>query len=256
MRPALPLAAVMLLSCCSVKEDRSECPCRVEIYPDPARAGIAVDMTFRDAGSGVDIVSYQDRRPMPGGCLYQGELPRKRLRLAVHNGIAECLTKGPCIYVSEGGQMDSVYVYGTLLDASGAESLRDTVRLCKEFATLQILTSEPAFADVFAFRIRGRGCGVDLSDPSGVLEGDFSCMFSGGVRIPRQDPGALLLDIVSLSDGETAATLPLGEYLEKSGYDWKAPSLEDISMDLDFSRCVVSILVCDWEECSLFTFTI
>ena len=253
----LTAAAVISLSVCScsVKEDRSVCPCRVEVFPDPRPLG-PVDLTFRDEASGEDIVSYQDRSPIAGCLLYEGEVPRSVLRLSVHCGLRRCLTKGSFIIAGSGCQMDSVYVYETLLDARGAETLRDTVRFCKQFATLSLQAASEDFRDHFSFRVRGRCCGVNLYSPRQAVPGEFSCSFASEVRLPRQEGGELLLDIVSAQDSAVAATLPLESYLESSGYDWSALSLEDISMEIDFSRSEVTVCVNDWEEASTFICTI
>lgn len=40
----------------------------------------------------------------------------------------------------------------------------------------------------------------------------------------------------------------LGEYIIESGYDWSAPDLADIEIEVDYSKTDVVFKVEDWEK--------
>lgn len=55
------------------------------------------------------------------------------------------------------------------------------------------------------------------------------------------------LELVMLKDSEIVDRLPLGEYIARSGYDWAAEDLADVSVALDLERQQVMITVSDWD---------
>lgn len=93
------------------------------------------------------------------------------------------------------------------------------------------------------------GYSMDGTPEEGVFY-SFSSASSGGLchlRIPRQVDGSLLLEIDFLDTGEVR-TFPVGEYILESGYDWSAPDLEDIEVEMDFSRSSLTFTVSKWKK--------
>ena len=89
------------------------------------------------------------------------------------------------------------------------------------------------------------------------------------VRVPRQVDNSLELVMVEIpdqvgydggraghdgvrteDDGERAVVnrLPLGEYIIRSGYDWAAKDLSDVSVALDLEKQQVMVTVSGWDE--------
>ena len=40
----------------------------------------------------------------------------------------------------------------------------------------------------------------------------------------------------------------IGEYLDQAGYDWTLPSLEDVTVVLDYSLTSVTIQIAGWDK--------
>ena len=82
------------------------------------------------------------------------------------------------------------------------------------------------------------------------------------VRVPRQVDASLELVMLEMpgqaghdgvrteDDGERAVVnrLPLGEYIIRSGYDWAAKDLSDVSVVLDLEKQQVMVTVSGWDE--------
>ena len=66
-------------------------------------------------------------------------------------------------------------------------------------------------------------------------------------RLPRQGVGSRLRLTARETDGQPWE-LPLGEWMDKAGYDWSLPSLEDFSLEIDYAASEVRIRVLDWES--------
>ena len=65
------------------------------------------------------------------------------------------------------------------------------------------------------------------------------------VRVPRQVDASL--EMVMLSNQEIVNRLPLGEYIIRSGYDWAAKDLSDVSVALDLEKQQVMVTVSGWD---------
>ena len=64
-------------------------------------------------------------------------------------------------------------------------------------------------------------------------------------RVPRQVDSSL--ELVMVEDSEIVDRLPLGEYIARSGYDWAAEDLADVSVALDLEMQQVMITVSGWD---------
>ena len=69
-------------------------------------------------------------------------------------------------------------------------------------------------------------------------------------RIPRQADDSLIITIHS--EESPAARFPLGEYINRLGYNWKADELQDIYVSIDLARGLVDLQIADWEEGATF----
>jgi len=83
----------------------------------------------------------------------------------------------------------------------------------------------------------------DLPRPK-VVEGTtwvLSC------RLPRQVDGSLMLEVLG-AGGEVIRTFALGEYILRAGYDWSAPSLEDIHIVMDLSVNRMDVIIGNYTD--------
>lgn len=244
------LAALCLLCSCSVKTDRTECPCILGIEISGGRESVA-DVSVWGA---MDVRGEEAH--MAGDTAFLEILvPREPLTFAAWSGIHGCTVDGTRVIIPPGIQMDELYACCSTVDASG-ESASVQATLAKQYAFVHVnvLNVRPDEYP-FYFRIRGDVCGIDLSTMAPV-NGDFSVTTHPVLGlyhrfcIPRQNDSSLLLDFLSEDDADGTdpqGEILLGEYLDEIGYDWTAPDLDDIYLDIDRVQAGISITIKDWE---------
>ncbi len=168
------------------------------------------------------------------------------------------------IWIPVGEQMDSLYGFFKMYHTR-CESVKCDVELHKEFCTVSVTLGDDGYVSPYGIEIWGNVAGVSAWDLM-PLDGDFryAPSLEDGVyriRVPRQVDNSLELVMLEIpgqagydgeraeDDGERAVVdrLPLGEYIARSGYDWTAKDLADVSVDLDLERQQVMITVSDWD---------
>ena len=277
------MAGILLLSSCSVKEDRSGCPCWMTVdlskvaesrWKSPERQSsteyqmvtkslesrqhIAESVVLRLRGnSDEDEVDYAFKMTETvntevGALEY--EVPRGSVGVSVigmpdrvgHDGIAG--NDGDEIRIPVGEQMDSLYGFFRMF-YTRCESVLCDVELHKEFCTVSFTLGDDGYISPYDLEVWGNVAGVSPWDLM-PLEGDFRFAPSQEdgvyrVRVPRQVDNSL--ELVMLEDSEIVDRLPLGEYIARSGYDWTAENLEDVHIALDLENQQVMITVSGWD---------
>ena len=277
------MAGILLLSSCSVKEDRSGCPCWMTVdlskvaesrWKSPERQSsteyqmvtkslesrqhIAESVVLRLRGnSDEDEVDYAFKMAETvntevGALEY--EVPRGSVGVSVigmpdrvgHDGIAGY--DGDEIRIPVGEQMDSVYGFFRMF-YTRCESVLCDVELHKEFCTVSFTLGDDGYISPYDLEVWGNVAGVSPWDLM-PLEGDFRFAPSQEdgvyrVRVPRQVDNSL--ELVMLEDSEIVDRLPLGEYITRSGYDWAAEDLADGHIALDMEKHQVMITVSGWD---------
>lgn len=237
---ALVVYPAALLSC-SIKTDRSDCPCRLSIIMDS---------------------------PMPQQNL---QLTREKFPVMEKAIVKEDFSAGVCVVdvvrgkyvfsiccgspvVSEGKQCDSLYVWSSMdmLDVN-CEEAAIYPEMHKQFATLIMEISIENFGSgELDMRITGDVCGLDVSDlkpcpgrfacsPDQIGEGEFLA------RIPRQSNEDNALKAELVRDGVTMAVLPLGEYIAYTGYDWSEQDLGDVYIQVSCIETEFGVEVMNWK---------
>lgn len=246
------LAAALALSC-TVLEDRSACPCFLDV--DYSR--VLADNPF-GSGAGAIAVSRGD-----GGLqlLHRAEFCPQVEEVRTGRGTylfcmlmcgGEPVGDGLSVKVSAGSQCDSIYGYRTTVDATG-ETARLMVEVHKQFATVSVTDTHDGRALApYQVVARGNSDGIDLTTLS-PTKGDFFCrpQQSGGTyvfRMPRQADTGAAIELLTKTGGSLHHRLELGEALLEAGYDFGATDLEDITVTFDFDRMVALVKVADWEE--------
>ena len=59
-----------------------------------------------------------------------------------------------------------------------------------------------------------------------------------------------------LDTGESSLRIPLGMYIAGSGYDWAAPSLEDIRLEIDMDANTLTVESNGWRRTLYFDIVI
>ena len=281
------MAGMLLLSSCSVKEDRSGCPCWMTVeMPDlvgqdgekvgqdgrsPVGAGDDGTIVLRLRGNSdedeVDY-SYQVTESVRVDAeVLEYEVPRGSVGVSViempdrvgYDGIVGY--DGDEIRIPVGEQMDSLYGYFRMF-YTRCESVLCDVELHKEFCTVSFTLGDEGYVSPYDLEVWGNVAGVSAWDLM-PLEGDFRFAPSPEdgvyrVRVPRQLDASLELVMLEMpdqvghdgrADNERVVVdrLPLGEYIARSGYDWAAEDLADVHIALDMEKQQVMITVSDWD---------
>ena len=178
-------------------------------------------------------------RSGPGGGLRHAHLQCRRLE-ATSGALP-----GPdgCYRIAEGEEQPPLYLFSTRVDTRG-ETAAVTVRLRKEYCRLQLGFKAPADCGLpLGLRVVGEVAGCD---PAGEpLPGAFSVETApdaagrAAVRLPRQRDASLLLQL--LYKDRVMRTFALGEYILAAGFDWEAPSLQDMAVDIDIALTNLSL---------------
>ena len=258
------MAGMLLLSSCSVKEDRSGCPCwmTVEMPEQVGHDGGRLDnddcvgLRLRVNSDEVEVgYSYQVTeavKPDVGALEY--EVPRGSVGVSVigmpdrvgHDGIVGY--DGDEIRIPVGEQMDSLYGFFRMF-YTRCESVLCDVELHKEFCTVSFTLGDEGYSSPYDIEVWGNVAGVSAWDLMPV-KGDFryAPVQKNGVyqvRVPRQEDNSL--EMVMLDDDDIVDSLPLGEYIARSGYDWTAEDLDDVNVALDLEMQQVMITVSGWD---------
>ena len=273
------MAGMLFLSSCSIKEDRDGCPCWMMVEM-PGQAGhdgekIGQDGRFPvgagDDGTVVlrlrgnsdeDAVDYEYQvteavRVDVGALEY--EVPRGSVEVsavAFGNEIPgragydgkRAGYDGDEIRVPVGEQMDSLYGCFKMYHTR-CESVLWDVELHKEFCTVSFTLGDEGYSSPYDIEVWGNVAGVSAWDLMPV-KGDFryAPVQKNGVyqvRVPRQEDNSL--EMVMLDDDDIVDSLPLGEYIARSGYDWTAEDLADVNVALDLEMQQVMITVSGWD---------
>ena len=252
------MAGILLLSSCSVKEDRSGCPCWMTVdlskvaesrWKSPERQSsteyqmvtkslesrqhIAESVVLRLRGnSDEDEVDYAFKMTETvntevGALEY--EVPRGSVGVSVigmpdrvgHDGIAGY--DGDEIRIPVGEQMDSLYGFFRMF-YTRCESVLCDVELHKEFCTVSFTLGDDGYISPYDLEVWGNVAGVSPWDLM-PLEGDFRFAPSQEdgvyrVRVPRQVDN--LLELVMLEIPRQARN-DNKEMPDQAGHDGRSP---------------------------------
>ena len=247
------LALLAAGTACSIKEDRGPCPCYLHVsFTDPEAAGEAELLGWGDDRVFRDRIRMEDARPA-----WTKPVPKGMLTVSACTGIREAFAEGHQMRIPPGSEADSLYAWFGEVDATG-DLAYARVTFRKQFATVFLdIRKSAEVVRSCRFLVEGNACGFDLLDFSPV-DGKFRCepvpndgpsTSSGTVvtfRVPRQADTGLAVTITP--EGSVPARFPLGEYIDRLGYNWKTEELQDIYVSIDLTRGLVDVRVADWEH--------
>ena len=237
-----------VLTSCSIKEDRSLCPCLLEVDTKDLSSESVVVQLRRGEVFLEESINREDY-----SLLHEYKVPRGWVELSAVSGMKNLGWDGDnYLRLARGRQMDSLYCRLSSIDTHG-ERAYDKIILHKNFATLtfSFIGSDSGRIDDFSLVIRGESVGVDLRDLS-PIEGGFECVPSasdkGGyiLRLPRQEPQSSL-NMELLYDGVLYDTIDIGDLILRAGFDWKREDLGDIHIEANLPESEFKITVIQWE---------
>ena len=252
------LAAVVLMAgSCSIKEDRSECPCWLKVFIDPFPASGAVISAWNGSPVFLDMVEEGDWTDF-----YEATVPRGFLGVTCFRHIPSLDFRDGVILIGCGHEADSLYAHHATVDCTG-ETAIDRASLHKQFSTVYMSFKDTGDGEDFPYDVKIRG-GVDGMDMSTLEPHPGEFLFAPQevaplrwqFRVPRQKDSSLMLDLYRKGDGGLADSLPLGLYIAESGFDWEAESLEDIVITVDFAKADLEVTVSEWNADTVYDITI
>lgn len=236
-RLLMGILGLAALVSCSVKEDRSDCPCWITVIADKAISLSAW---------------YGNQRILDnhGGGLEDHTVPR---------GIVDLVASYGSFTVPEGEQMTELFAQLQHLNTNGETALIG-IELQKQFATVYMdLKDEDDGRTGYDIQIYGNYIGADVRTLTPV-EGNFRCIPEEApergymFRVPRQKDDSL--SAVLSYNGNAVETIPVGELIRKAGFDWTSQSLGDVSILADLPAHTFTITIMEWEGPVTFEITI
>ena len=203
-----------------------------------------LDLRLKTYGGGRNVTEG-DRREMVRAWIAKqillGEAVRRNAALAEGDG---------SVRIPEGEEAPPLYLFHADV-STDAEQVVLPVTLHKQFCSLEMRFKGPSgYGPPFEVAVEGFYGGWE---PDGSpAPGSFSRRLLPGadgravLRLPRQGDDSLLMHIV-FSD-QVVRTFALGSYIAAAGYDWNAPDLEDLSLQVDISLTSVTISTDLWSR--------
>ena len=246
--PALLCAAA---ASCTVKEDRGQCPCVLDIFLENSG-----DFSDRLAVSGWSSRSerlFLDRIvPEQYPDVYSKKVEKGFMHVSAYCGNETMTLKGDKLVIPEGKPGDPVWAYsGDVIDATG-ESAEDHIVLHKQYALIHVkIEGAGNGGDDVVLHVKGKANGLDIQslEPS---HGDFHCFttldaeMNHLVCVPRQYDDSLEMEV--FLDGILSRTVKAGELIANSGYSWDREDLDDIYLSLNlFTPGQASVGINGWD---------
>ncbi len=262
IKPSLLTLLLSFLFSCTVKEDRSACPCLLTVdLSKSLDAGITPPslwdrdlqlFLFPESGEELrQVIRYEEAEPEYVFRVAKGDVGVSGV-LGLDSGIVE-----GCVWtLPEGVQSDGIYVSSDRVSCLGEEA-RTVLEMNKQFVNVEITGLDSLGRRM---EVTAACSGLDLLSCEAVpgrfrcplaCEADGVCRF----RLPRQSGNDILILLYD-ETGRLDNRIPLGLYLEEIHYDWSAPSLTDVSLYIDRVMASVSISVSGWTYTIEFPYTI
>lgn len=238
-------SAMILLTGCSVLEDRAQCPCLLTLDFSMNDPGLLedVEVLLSDAEASRTVAHLAVESGQMDDT-YTFSVPRSEILVNVCSPAGMMTSDG--VAIPEGEDCPLVYMHSSRIKAF-AEAMSDTVLLHKNHCVMNIVAENGGMSG-YMLNIKGNVCGYGRdgspldgkfeSVPSKIAEGRFQ------VVLPRQKDSSLVLEI---DDGTgIVKKFALGEHVASVGYDWQSPDLQDITVYMDWTLTTISVKVEEW----------
>lgn len=243
------LPAALSLGSCSVKENRSACPCELIVRPEEALK--------TDGNVLVSVV--QDGEVVKQGMLSGEDFESGKCRMlvkrrpsvvTVFTGITSMSPlPGEKLDIRYDNECDEVYSCSQQKELDG-DICDCPLSLHKNFARLNLTILN--LPENSGLCVSGTVRGYDLMYAA-PYEGVFNCypVLAEGtndccIRLPRQVDDKLTLSIVN--EGEVLRTVLMGRMIVATGYSFEDEDLLDIYMTLDMEKAQALLGLEDWEQ--------
>ena len=173
--------------------------------------------------------------------------------MSLVSGVGGASIESDAVRFDRGKEADSLFVNCIEADCLGEETFLKAL-LFKQFSTLKvILTNVPDNSQPPVWVESGWN-GLDIYSLE-ALEGGYLCRMRGlpdksyEARLPRCGGGPLTIRIGSESSTDSPLSYDIFDAITAGGYDWKAASLSDITVTLDYmTGSIQTLTVIGWDE--------
>lgn len=241
-----------MLAACTIREDRSPCPClltvdftrihKLDNYADQFRLDVT---TFHKWNSFEDF-SFES---LPDK--FEIQVPKDTFFVLSMHGTGSQFKKYPYyrIEIEYGDEMEPI--------STGVDSLYCNWEFCysdaklwKNYCEITFIlgdTMDRTLSD-YAVEVKGGICGVSLmhNEP---IEGPFSCRktFKGDrmiLRVPRQSGTSL--EATLYREGVVMTQIALGKLLAENNYSWGDQVLRDVELTVGYNKLSGTITIEKW----------
>ena len=256
LRMTVGALAVAVMASCSVKEDRSDCPCWLTVDLSETNGAYVQLKAWCPAPVFSESIPRSQRDDF-----HEYRVPRGQVRLSAYRETPGLFLEGDVLSITEGSQMDSLFASTTLVNTV-AEFAHETIRLHKNFATVSVIFKDEENGRPADCRldVSGTVAGINVQTLAPV-PGRFSCTaeepLEGGFtfRVPRQMDANLNAALYS-RDGILMESYPVGWLIQQAGFDWNKTDLSDVEIMVDTPTATFTITVKEWDGPVSFSVTI
>lgn len=240
---------LLAVTACTVKEDRSECPCILTIDFSSCHESKDALSIKGWTGSSTLFGTKVLVKDYPDGIKFM--VPRGSVCYSVCSDIPSYRQIGSVVYCPFGNQAEPMFAYRQTVITDG-ETAVDRVVLHKQYAVLNISfgMKGDTMADISKVIIKAGCNGMSIEDLSPV-EGDFEYVAYSddgffNIRVPRQMGDLLTME--AYAGDEIVKAEDLAALLSSSGYRWDTEDLDDAWIDFDMGRMETTIAFEEWKE--------
>lgn len=246
----LPALAVLISGVGCIKEDRSECPCRLVLdFNEVDTLSVSSVDVLLESDEGFIMSEVVEKQHFSD---YMVPVPKTRMLLSVWAGADRYMEHDKSVMIPYGEECPRLFLHKSEVEGEG-EMVTERIRLRKNHCVLTVQV-EDGRDYPFDLMVRGKvdGYGGDMMP----TVGDFACkavpdtLGTCVVVIPRQLDSSLILEV---DDGTGhVKNFSIGESIVADGYDWKAEDLDDVTVTLDYALTEVALEIVEWEDESIY----
>ena len=241
----LCMSALLVLAGCSVKEDRSMCPCRLNLDFTEVDTSVisAVKVNVSESGNILDDLCLNADEFYPSCFL---DVKRSVLDLSICSG-DRGLWQGPSgLRIPYGEDCPPLYLHSSVIDTQ-MEIADERVYLFKNHCVMTMVLETFDYQNC-QLRITGNVNGYDQHGVPSEGPFEYVPLVEGGVSkviLPRQTDSSLMLEV---DDGtDVLKRFALGEYMAAGGYDWTTPDLSNVTVNVNWTVTEITIRLQGWD---------
>ncbi len=241
------LIGALIAGGCSVKEDRAACPLWLSNDMSQLLPYSSTAWSVIRHGEGLirEEVILRD-----GHTLFGWPVPKGDVTASAYCGLEDRHLDGQRMTVPLGEQAP-LFLGSLHRETIYGEQMHVVTKANRQSARLNLHAVVPdGSAYPYELLIEGDICGTDLLTLSPVA-GEFrhTVKLDGENRATLQllrQTESSTLNLHIIDKAKIIESIPLGEWILKTGYDWSAEDLQDISMSFEQGRIEFTVIISDW----------